>query len=266
MARLRLPLGMRTVGRDERLSTVQHLEELRRRLLVSVATLVAAFAVTFIFRNTVIDVLKRPLPHGREDLITLAPTEPFFIVMKVCLATAVLLALPVWLYQVYAFVIPAVGNHSRRVMLAVVAGVSALFLGGVAFGYLVVMPVALNFFLSFGADQFTSQIRAGEYFAFTTTMLLAAGLVFEVPVAMLALARMGVVTAQMFRSQWRVAVVVIALVAALLPGGDPLSMMLLMAPMLVLYVFGVWLASVFGGTPLWRREAWESDTPDPEVS
>ena len=259
----RLPLGLRTVQSDERLSVVDHLEELRRRIVVSVLTLVAAFAITFVLRDHIIDLLKQPLPQQfeRQGLVTLSPTEPFFTILKVCLWTAVLLALPVWLYQLYAFVIPAVADQSRRKMLAVVAGVSSLFLAGVAFGYFVVLPVALQFFLGFGDDLFTSQIRAGEYFGFTTTMLLAAGLIFEVPIAMLAFARMGVVTADMYRKQWRVAIVVIAAVAALLPGGDPLSMLLLMAPMLVLYVFGIWLASIFGGTPVWERGTWTDETP-----
>lgn len=259
----RLPIGLRTVGSDERLSVVDHLEELRRRILVALITLVAAFAVTFVFREQIIELLKEPLPAEYEEqgLITLSPTEPFFTILKVCIWTAVLLALPVWLYQLYAFVIPAVADQSRRRMLAVVAGVSALFLAGVAFGYFVVLPVALQFFLSFGDDLFSSQIRAGEYFGFGTTMLLASGLVFEVPVAMVAFARMGVVTAEIYRRQWRVAVVIIAAVAALLPGGDPLSMMLLMAPMLLLYVFGIWLSSIFGGTPVWDRATWRGETP-----
>ncbi|MCB9011616.1 MAG: twin-arginine translocase subunit TatC [Actinobacteria bacterium] len=262
--RTRLPLGLRTVARDEELTVVEHLEELRRRLIVSVLALVAAFAVTFIFRDWIIEILKQPLPSDWEGdgLLTLSPTEPFFTILKVCLWTAVLLALPVWLYQLYAFVIPAVGNQSRRLMLVVVAGVSALFLAGVAFGYYVVMPIALTFFLGFGGDLFTAQIRAGEYFGFVTTMLLASGMIFEVPVAMLALARLGVVTAEMYRTQWRIAIVVIAAVAALLPGGDPLSMMLLMAPMLVLYVVGIWLAKTFAGTPLWDRETWQAEPGD----
>lgn len=254
----RLPLGLRTIASHERLSVVDHLEELRRRIVVSLLTLVAAFALTFVLRDHIVELLKEPLPAEYEDrgLITLSPTEPFFTILKVCIWTAILLALPVWLYQLYAFVIPAVADQSRRRMLSVVAGVSTLFVGGVAFGFFVVLPVALRFFLGFGDDLFSSQIRAGEYFGFTTTLLLACGLVFEVPVAMLAFARMGVVTAQVYRRQWRVAVVVIAAVAALLPGGDPLSMVLLMAPMMVLYVFGIWLSAMFGGTPIWDRATW----------
>lgn len=261
MAR-RLPLGVRTVQPDERLSIVDHLDELRRRVIICIVALAVAFVAAYVFRDPLIRFLEAPLPQnpaGGRALITLSPMEPFMIIMKVCFACALLAALPVWLYQLYAFVIPAVTEQSRKVMLIVVAGVSALFLGGVAFGYFIVMPVALQFLLDFGDGLFDSQVRAGEYFSFATSLMLASGLVFEVPVAMLAFARLGVVTADMYRKQWRIAVVVIAAIAAILPGGDPFSMFLLMIPQLVLYVFGIWLAQTFGGKPLWDRELWTGD-------
>ena len=120
--------------------------------------------------------------------------------LKVCFWAAILLALPVWLYQLYAFVIPAVQDQSRRRMLLIVAGVSALFLAGVAFGFFVVLPVALQFLLDFGGDTFQTQVRAGEYFGFATTLMLGSGLMFEVPVAMLALARIGLASADFYAS------------------------------------------------------------------
>lgn len=261
-SRIRIPVGPRMIGADDELTIVEHLDELRRRLIVCVGALVVAFAAAYVLRDQIIDVLKTPLPEIRGEksaLITLSPTEPFFIILKVCLWTAILAALPIWLYQLYAFVIPAVGAQSRRVMLAVVAGISALFAGGVAFGYFVVLPVALTFLLNFGGDLFVSQVRAGEYFGFVTTLLLASGMIFEVPVAMAALARLGVASADLYRRQWRVAIVVIAFLAAILPGGDPFSMMLLMIPQLVLYVVGIWLAKLFGGPPIWERDAWTAE-------
>ena len=169
------------------------------------------------------------------------------------------MALPVWLYQLYAFVIPAVQDQPRRRMLLVVAGASSLFLAGVAFGFFVVLPVALDFLLGFGGDTFLTQVRAGEYFSFVTTLMLASGLMFEVPVAMLALARIGVTSADFYIRHWRVAIVLIAALAAILPGGDPFSMLLLMVPQIVLYGLGIWLAKRFGRPPLWAREAWSAD-------
>ncbi len=256
--RFRLPLGVRTVAPDERLSIVDHLSELRRRLIVAIAALIVAFIVTYIYRDWILHLLIRPLPPRQRSfgIVTLSPTEPFITIMEVCLWTSILLTLPVWLYQVYAFVIPAVGRHTRRRMLAIVAAVSALFLGGVLFGYYIVLPIALRFFLGFGGSQFTSQVRAEDYFGFVATLLLMTGLTFEVPLAMAAFARMGLVTPAMYRKQWRLAIVGIAAIAAFLPTGDPFSMLLIMIPMIGLYLVGIWLAALFGRPLVWNRSAW----------
>jgi len=251
-------------GRDEQLSVVDHLDELRNRIIVAVLALVVAFGAAYGFHEQLIEFLERPLPQRFQDsgLVTLSPTEPFFTTLKVCFWTAIIVAVPVWLYQLYAFVIPAVQDQSRRRMLAIVAGASTLFVAGVAFGYYVVLPVALEFLLNFGGDTFLTQVRAGEYFGFVTTLLLGSGLMFEVPVAMLALARIGVASAELYVRQWRVAIVVIAALAAILPGGDPFSMLLLMIPQIALYGLGIVLARRFGGPPLWAREAWAGADDD----
>jgi sec-independent protein translocase protein TatC len=247
-------VGPRRARPDERLHLTEHLDELRRRLIISVAALVIAFAGMYAVHDQLIDLLTRPLPDDVDQLITLSPTEPFFTTLKVTFWAAILVALPVWLYQVYAFVIPAVADQPRRIALAVTGGLAGLFAGGVAFGYFVVLPVALNFLTGFGGDTFNTQLRAGEYFGFATTMLLASGILFEVPVAMTALSRMGITSARMYRTHWRIAIVVIAAIAAVLPGGDPISMGLLMIPQVVLYGVGIALSARFGQQPLWRRQ------------
>ena len=259
MPRLGFPF-FRRARPDDKLTVVEHLTELRVRIIISVAALVGAFGAAYAFNDWLLDVLQRPLPvEQRDNLKTFSPTEPFFTILKVSFWAAVLASIPVWLYQLYAFVIPAVAEQSRRAMLLIVAGISSLFLAGVAFGYYVVLPVALRFLLDFGGDSFDTQLRAGEYFGFATALLLGSGLMFEVPVAMVAFARMGITTAAMYRRQWRVALVVIAAIAAILPGGDPASMFLLMIPQIVLYTVGIWLAAVFGAAPLWTRDAWAAD-------
>ena len=254
MARLRLPL--RRAASGEKMTVVQHLTELRTRVLVALAALVIAFIAMYAINERIIDLLSAPLPDDQGELITLSPTEPFFTIIKVSFYAALIVSMPVILYQVYAFVIPAVADTPRRVMLLVVAGVSSLFLAGVAFGYFVVLPVALGFLLDFGGEAFNTQLRAGEYYGFVSALLLGSGALFEVPIAMLALARLGVASAEIYRRQWRIAVVVIATIAAVLPGGDPLSMILLMLPQLLLYWVGIQLADRFGGPPLWMRESW----------
>lgn len=255
--------GLKRAQRNEKMPLVAHLDELRRRLVVSIVALVVAFGGLYFVNGWLIEVLAAPLPAKYENnLITLSPTEPFFTTLKVVFWASILASLPIWLYQAYAFVVPAVGDQSRKRSLIVVAGVASLFAGGVAFGYFVVLPVALDFLLSFGEGDFNTQVRAGEHFSFVTTLLLASGLLFEVPVAMLAFARLGVVTAEMYRKNWRIALVAIAALAAILPGGDPLSMLLLMVPQILLYILGIWLASMFGGPPLWDRDTWKG--PDLE--
>lgn len=258
MAR-RVTLGVRKVRPDEELSVVEHLDELRRRIIISIAALVVAFIAAYAVHQPMFDLLAGPLPGDHRKLVTLSPTEGLFTVLKVSFWAAVLIALPVWLYQLYAFVSPAVGDQPRRRTLLIVAGVSALFLGGAAFGFFLVLPIALQWLLGFGDGLFTNDLRAGEYYGFVTSLMLGSGLMFEVPVAMLAFARLGIASADLYRRQWRLAIVVIAVVAALLPGGDPLSMILLMIPQILLYALGIWLSKLFGQPAAWTRELWGDD-------
>lgn len=259
----------RRVDPDERLTVVQHLDELRNRLVISLVSLVVIFGGLFAFHGWLLDFLEGPLP-GDQVLVTLAVSEPFFTVVKVVLACTVIAAMPIWLYHAYAYVVPAIGAQSRRRMLLSVAGIAGLFLAGAAFGFFVVLPVALEWLQSFGEDLFVSQLRASEYYSFVTTFVFASGLMFEIPIAMMALARLGLVQARVFVTQWRWAVVVIAVLAALLPGGDPMSMILLMVPQLLLYALGVALAKRFGQPAPWSSDLWkDAQKPaagDPEQS
>ncbi len=243
--------GVSRVEPDDRLSVVEHLTELRTRLVIAVATLAVAVAVLYGFNEWLMGVLLDPLAPEYRTLLALSPTEPFLIILKVVFGAAVLVTMPVLLYQLYSYVVPAIGEQTRRRMMVVVGGVSALFIAGVFFVYFLVLPVALQWLLGFAGDDFQVALRANEYFSFALTLMFAGGLVFEVPVAMLALARMGLVSAQQFRTGWRVAIVAIALVAAILPGGDPFSMLMLMVPQVILYAVGIWLAGVFGRPAPW---------------
>ena len=241
---------IRRAGPEERLSVVTHLTELRNRLFVCFGALAVAFIAAYVFRTQLIDVLRRPLPDRYDQLYTFAPHEAFVNTLKVCVAASVLATLPLLFYQIYAFIIPAFREVRRRVMLLTVAAVSLLFLGGVAFGYFIVVPAALTFLFGFDGGSFIQNTRASEYFSFVTAMLFFTGLVFEVPAAMVTLARLGIVTADRFAKWRRGAIVVIAVIAALLPGGDPVSMILLMIPMYLLYEVGIRLSKVLGGEPI----------------
>ena len=260
-ARPRFRSPIRRAGPEERLSVVTHLTELRNRLFVCIGALFAAFIVAYVFRTQLIDLLRRPLPDGQDKLYTFAPHEAFINTMKVCFATAILATLPLLFYQLYAYIIPAFRTVRRRAMLATVAAVSLLFLGGVAFGYLIVVPAALKFLLGFDGGTFIQNNRASDYFSFVTAMLFFTGLVFEVPAAMVALARLGIVTAERFAKWRRGAIVAISVIAALLPGGDPVSMILLMIPMYLLYEVGIRLAKIFGGEPILARYGLGDESP-----
>jgi len=252
-------MGVRKVRPDEELSVVEHLDELRRRLMISIAALVVAFVAAYALHQPLFELLAQPLPGDHQKLVTLSPTEGFFTVLKVSFWAALLIALPVWLYQLYAFVSPAVSDQPRRRTLLTVGAVSFLFVAGAAFGFFLVLPIALQWLLGFGGDLFTNDLRAGEYYGFVTSLMLGSGLMFEVPVAMVAFARLGIASAELYRRQWRLAIVVIAVIAALLPGGDPLSMILLMIPQIVLYALGIWLSKLFGQPAAWTRELWADD-------
>lgn len=249
----RIPLGPRRALPGERLSVVGHLDELRRRLIVSAVVLVVAFAGMYAVHPQIIDLLTWPLPDDAGKLITLSPTEPFFTSLKVSLWAAALVALPVLAYQAYAFISPAVGAPSRRVGVAIVGSLVTLFAAGVAFGYAVVLPFALEFLLGFGGDSFTGDLRAAPYFGFVMSLMLASGLMFQMPAVMAGLARLGLTDGAFYRRHWRVAIVLIAAVAAILPGGDPISMFLLMVPQVLLYGVGTLLAGRFHQEPLWRQ-------------
>lgn len=159
---------------------------------------------------------------------------------------AILLSLPMILYQLYAFVLPAFSPSERRVALPLLLMVPFLFIGGVVFAYYVVLPAAVKFLLNFNDDQFNVQIRAREYYSFVVMTLLALGLVFQVPVLILAATRLGITTARQLRRHRRHAVVVIAVVAMALPGTDPVTMLLEMVPLVLLYELSIVLAAVFG--------------------
>jgi sec-independent protein translocase protein TatC len=240
---------IRAVSHEDRLSVIDHLDELRSRLVVALAAFLVAFALSVWQSDLVLQVVNAPLPDGREP-ITLAPAEPFIQTLKTAGYAALLLALPVILYQVYAFVMPAFSPAERRVARRLLLMVPVLFIAGVVFCYLVVLPPALDFLLGFNASQFDTQLRASDYYDFATLTMLALGLGFQVPVGVLALTRLGVVTAAKLRRSRRYAIVVIAVLAALLPTLDPVTLLLEMLPLLALYELSIQLARVFEPRPV----------------
>jgi sec-independent protein translocase protein TatC len=237
---------LRPVAHEDELSLVEHLDELRSRLLVAGAALVPALAVCGWQNGRIIEFLNRPLPRGQEP-ITLSPTEPFRTTATLVVYAALLLALPVILYQAYAFVLPAFSPTERRVALPVMLAAPVLFVAGVLFAYFVVLPPAITVLLGFNADEFDTQLRAREYYSFVSLTLISLGILFQVPIGVLAATRLSVVTTDQLRRGRRYAILAIAVLAALLPTIDPVTMILEMLPLILLYEASILVARAFGG-------------------
>jgi sec-independent protein translocase protein TatC len=241
-----MPRRVRAVSHEDRLTLVEHLDELRFRIAVSLAAFGVALALCFWQNHLLLDIASGPLPHAHKKLLTFGVTEPFTTTLTVAAYGAVVISLPVILYQLGAYVLPAFSDAERRVVLPILLLVPVLFAAGVAFGYFVVMPAAVHFLLGFNAGQFDVQVRARDYYGFFGMTMLACGIVFELPLAIVAVTRLGIVKVSQLTANRRYAYLAIAIVAAALPGVDPISMLIEMVPLLVLYELSILLARAFG--------------------
>ena len=305
---------LRPIRHEDRLTIVDHLDELRTRLIVCAITLAVAFGLCFWQNGALLDVLNKPLkdstpttqnskgngrlaqvasaqlevqrgfaatarafgalataqnltPAQRRVLaaaaaetadaaralpkttpprvpITTGVGEPFTVTLTVAAYFALLFSLPILLYQGYAFVLPAFSPRERRVALPMMLMVPFLFLIGVAFGYYLVLPPAISFLQNFNDTNFDVLIQAKDYYRFSVLALLSTGLVFRLPVGLLALNAVGIVSARQLRASWRYAIVAIAVVAAVLPGVDPVTTVILMVPLLLLYLLSILLLAI----------------------
>ena len=237
----------RPVDFDDRLTLVEHLDELRTRIVVSISAFAVAFTLCFWQNGRLLDIANAPLP-GHRTPITLGVAEPFMTTMRIAVYAAIVISLPVILYQAYAYVLPGLTNRERRVIVPFLVMVPVLFCAGVVFGYFVVLPAAIKFLLHFNESRFNIQIRAKDYYSFFTMTLGMMGLIFELPIGILAVTRLGIVTSKQLARNRRYAYLVIAIVAMALPGTDPVSMLLEMVPLIVLFEASLLLARV-SGTP-----------------
>jgi len=308
--------ALRPIGHEERLSLVDHLDELRTRIIVSLVAFSVVFGLCFWQNGPLLKVVDAPYKHAtagrtasgplgqvqraqplqrqkyQSDIrayralaqsarlepatralmakaardterlvaalprrtegrppVTLGVGEPFVTTFTVTAYFALLITLPILLYQLYAFVLPAFNRREREVALPLMLMAPFLFVGGVAFGYFVVLPAALRFLLNFNADQFDILVQARDYYRFAALALISIGILFQIPVGILALTRLGIVTPAQLRQHRRYAVLAIAVLAMLLPGTDPVTMLVSMVPLVVLYEGSILLASLLA-----RRE------------
>jgi sec-independent protein translocase protein TatC len=239
----------RKPGEPVEMPFLDHLEELRWRLIWSLAALAVGVLVAFVLlvKVDIIGVLQRPIAPflaGRK-LVYTHPGDPFGIVMKASLVLGLILALPVILYQAWAFLSPALYAHERRVAIPVLFGAVALFLAGVSLAYFVVLPFTLNFLLSFQTQALDPMITAGQYFGFAITMSLAFGAVFELPILIVALTALGLVTPRLLTRFRRHAVILCAVGSAFVtPGADVMSLMAMAVPLYLLYEFSIVLSRI----------------------
>jgi sec-independent protein translocase protein TatC len=253
----RLPRRLR---HGEEATLVEHLGELRARLIISLGALAVAFAVAYAFHGHLLNWLNRPLPDRFQKPATFSPIEPFTTSVWVSLYAALLLALPVIFWQLWAFLAPAFEEHRERSMALLVAFATVLGLGGVAFGYWVILPPAIHFLTNYDSSHYTILIRARDYYRFATFVLLGVATAFEVPVFVLALVRLRILTAAKLRSTWRLGVFVMTVIGVLLPGVDPVSTILSVIPLVGLYVLSIGLATFL--EPRWRSKTGSEPLPE----
>lgn len=235
----------RRLGHEETAELVDHLGELRTRLIVILLALAAGFAVAYGFHHQLIEWLNRPLPAGRRKPVTFGVTEPFMTSLKVSLYAGFALALPVILWQLWAYLAPAFRKGTERALIAFVAFASILFAVGVGFGYTVALPAAVRFLTNYDSQIYDIQIRASSYYSFALLSLVAVGLVFELPIFILALVRLGITTSRKLRRNRRIGYVVMAALAVALPGVDPVTTAFEMVPLMLLFECSIWLSVVF---------------------
>jgi sec-independent protein translocase protein TatC len=236
---------LRPVDFEDRLTLVEHLDELRTRIIISVAALAVAFALCFWQNDRLLDIANGPLPGDRTP-ITFGVAEPFTTTVMISAYAALVIALPVILYQAYAFVLPALTTREKRVVVPFLLMVPILFVAGVVFGYFVVLPAATKFLLNFNDNQFNIQVRARDYYSFFTLTLAVMGLIFQLPIGILAVTRLGIITPDQLARNRRYAYVILLVVAALLPGTDPVTMLIEAVPLILLFEASVLLSRILG--------------------
>jgi len=201
-------------------------------------------AVAFVFHTHILDWLNQPLPADRHRLTTLGVAEPFSVSVTVSVYAGFLLALPIILQQLWSFFAPAFEPGAERRVLQLVAFAIALGALGLAFGYWLVLPRAIHWLTNYDSAQFHILVRAKDYYAFTSTVLLGIVAIFELPLVVLGLVSLGVLTSARLRRNRRLGYVIVSALALALPGPDPVTTLLELIPMLALYEGSIWLAAL----------------------
>lgn len=233
---------------------VEHLEEFRKRLIISLAAVAVGFGIAWTFSEQLLKFLLHPLlpllPSFHGELIYTGLAEPFMLYLKISLLFGAFLASPVIFYQIWTFISPGLRAEEKRYALPFILFSTIFFVGGALFGFLMVFPFAFKYFLSLTTSFFSPKISIKEYFGFASRILLAFGLVFEFPIVAVILARMGVLNDRFLRRYRKYSIVIIFIAAAVLtPGPDPISQVCLAVPLLILYELSIFLVKFFKKKP-----------------
>jgi sec-independent protein translocase protein TatC len=236
------------MSEDSKQSFLEHLQELRQRLIKSLIALAIGSVIAFIFYQWLFYILM--LPTEGLNLIYIEMTEMLGTIMKVCLVAGIILAMPYLVFQGIMFVSPALTPKEKKYVYIILPWIALMFMGGVAFGYFVLVPPATRFLISFGADIASPEIRVGNYISVVARLLLAIGIVFEMPVITTFLARLGVLKAHWLSRHRRVAIIFAFILAAIItPTFDPINQSLVAIPLIILYEMSIWLAKLVQKRP-----------------
>ena len=234
----------RRLPREEEATLVEHVEELRQRLIVTVATVAVTSAAAFTVHGRILDILTRALPASQRQLTTLGVAEPFSVSIGVSVYAGILLALPVLLWQTWSFLVPALDRTAERKILAFATFGMVLAAAGLAFGYDLLLPRAVHWLTSYDPGHFRILVQASGYFSFVIAILVGVVCVFETPLVILALVNLGVLTSRALRRNRRKGYFIVSAVALALPGPDPVTTALELLPMWVLFEGSIWLAVI----------------------
>ncbi len=235
---------------DEGESFIEHLTELRQRLIYILCIVLVGSGISWIFSEHIFEILRRPispyLPSSDGGLVYTGVMEKFISHVKVSLLSGVILTTPLWLYQIWCFIAPGLYRGEKKFALSFLFSGTVLFLSGVCFVYFIVYDIAFDFLMNFGGTIDKPLITIGEYLSFFSMTTLLFGVAFEVPLALVLMGVMGVIDHHFLQKKRKYAIVLIAIISALVTPPDPLSMLMLMFPLLVLYEISVVLVRIFG--------------------
>jgi sec-independent protein translocase protein TatC len=239
---MKTPRLPRRLGHGEEATLVEHLEELRQRLFVCIGAVGLGFVAAYIVHTHLIDLLTRALPPNHRQLTTLTIGEPFMTSMWLSLYAGFVLALPILIWQAWAFFLPAFDPANERMLRIFVAISAVLMVVGLLFGYFLALPAAAHFLTNYDNEQYTVLIRARDYIGFAAKVLVAMAIVFELPLFVVGLTQIGILRTRQLRRSRRVGYFVVCCVAVALPGVDPVTTTLEAIPLLLLYEGSIWAA------------------------